>query len=227
MQVILKYFPDLTPEQIVRFQNLASLYRNWNSIIKVLPRKEIDTFYEEHVLHSLAIAKVVKFKSGSRILDVGTGGGFPGIPLAILYPTCQFELLDSMQKRIQVVKAVKETLNLKNVTAIHGKIEDFFDEYDFVVSRAIASFPNLVALVKKNISDKSFNIRPNGIIYLKGGSFEDEIIDFKKKVEVCEIKRFFNEPSFLTKKVVYLPVVNYYSPQVPESIPNNYLKKLF
>lgn len=208
MQILLKYFPNLSPEQISRFGKLASLYRNWNAMVKVLPRKEIDSFYEEHVLHSLAIAKVITFKPGSRILDVGTGGGFPGIPLAILFPACQFALIDSMQKRIQVVQAVIQTLDLKNVVAIHGKIEDIFEEYDFVVSRAVAAFPKLVGLVKKNISGKSQNLRPNGIIYLKGGSFEDEIIEFKKKVEVKEIVRFFTEPSFQSKKVVYLPVEN-------------------
>ena len=208
MQILLKYFPNLSPEQISRFGKLASLYRNWNAMVKVLPRKEIDSFYEEHVLHSLAIAKVITFKPGSRILDVGTGGGFPGIPLAILFPACQFALIDSMQKRIQVVQAVIQTLDLENVVAIQGKIEDIFEEYDFVVSRAVAAFPKLVGLVKKNISGKSQNLRPNGIIYLKGGSFEDEIIEFKKKVEVKEIVRFFTEPSFQSKKVVYLPVEN-------------------
>ncbi len=222
MQIILKYFPNLSSEQIFRFEKLASLYRKWNSIIKVLPRKEIESLYEEHVLHSLAIAKIVSFKPGTKILDVGTGGGFPGIPLAILFPTCQFSLLDSMQKRILVVQSVFETLNLKNVTAIHGKIEDVFDQYDFVVSRAVASFPNLVGMVKKNISGKSQNIRPNGIIYLKGGSFEDEIIDFQNDIEVYEISGFFTEPSFQTKKVVYLPMENYLIGKVTGFMERNY-----
>ena len=206
MQIILKYFPDLSPEQIFRFDKLASLYRNWNTVIKVLPRREIDSLYEEHILHSLSIARVVNFKPGSRILDVGTGGGFPGIPLAILFPSCQFVLIDSMQKRIQVVKSIIRSLNLKNATAIHCKVEDVYEEYDFVVSRAVAAFPTLVGMVKKNISSKSQNLRPNGIIYLKGGSFDEEIIDFKKSVEVTEINRYFVEPSFKSKKVVYLPV---------------------
>jgi len=205
MQILLKYFPNLTSEQIYRFEKLSSLYRKWNSIINVLPRKEIDSLDEEHILHSLAIAKVVSFKSGSRILDVGTGGGFPGIPLSILFPTCQFSLIDAMQKRILVVQAVIESLNLKNAIAIHGKIEDVFDQYDFVVSRAVAAFPTLVNLVKKNISCNSRNLRPNGLLYLKAGSFEDEIVEFKNNVEVKEIISFFNEPSFRTKKVVYLP----------------------
>ena len=209
MQILLKYFPNLSSEQISQFERLSTFYRQWNSIIKVLPRKEIDSLYEEHILHSLAIAKVIYFKAGSRILDVGTGGGFPGIPLAILFADCQFVLIDSMQKRIRVVQAAIETLKLKNVQAIHSKIEDIFEEYDFVVSRAVAAFPKLVSLVKKNISGSSQNLRPNGILYLKGGSFNDEIIEFKKKVEVKEIKRFFDEPSFQTKKVVYLPLDNY------------------
>jgi len=187
-------------------------------LIKVLPRKEIDSLYEEHVLHSLAIAKVIHFNAGSRILDVGTGGGFPGIPLAILFPDCQFSLIDSMQKRIRVVQAAVEMLKLKNVIAIHGKVEDIFEEYDFVVSRAVTAFPKLVSLVKKNISENSQNLRPNGIIYLKGGSFEDEIIEFKKKIEVKEITRFFDEPSFHSKKVVYLPLDTYRMEKVTESV---------
>ena len=223
MQILLKYFPNLSSEQICRFDKLSSFYRQWNTLIKVLPRKEIDSLYEEHVLHSLAIAKVIHFKAGSRILDVGTGGGFPGIPLAILFPDCQFSLIDSMQKRIRVVQAAIEMLKLKNVIAIHCKIEDIFEEYDFVVSRAVTAFPKLVSLVKKNISENSQNLRPNGIIYLKGGSFDDEIIEFKKKVEVKEITRFFDEPSFQTKKVVYLPLDNFLIERVTESMNDNYI----
>ena len=223
MQILLKYFPNLSSEQICRFDKLSSFYRQWNTLIKVLPRKEIDSLYEEHVLHSLAIAKVIHFKAGSRVLDVGTGGGFPGIPLAILFPDCQFSLIDSMQKRIRVVQAAIEMLKLKNVIAIHGKIEDIFEEYDFVVSRAVAAFPKLVSLVKKNVSCNSQNLRPNGIIYLKGGIFDDEIIEFKKKVEVKEITRFFDEPSFQTKKVVYLPLDNFLIERVTESMNDNYI----
>ncbi len=222
MELISKYFPNLSSEQLHCFDKLASLYRNWNTIVKILPRKEIDTFYEEHVLHSLAIAKVVNFKRGSQILDVGTGGGFPGIPLAILFPSCQFTLIDSMQKRIQVVKSVIKTLELKNAIAVHIKIEDDFDQYDFVVSRAVAAFPTLVTMVSKNISCNSKNSHPNGLIYRKAGSFEDEIADFKNTIAVFEISRFFNEPSFQSKKVVYLPVKNQYSGNEQVSVQNHY-----
>ncbi len=204
--IIQKYFPDLSPVQICRFEKMSALYRKWNKEIIVIPRKEIDSLYEEHVLHSLAIAKIINFSPGSRILDVGTGGGFPGIPLAILFPSCHFVLIDSMQNRIGVVRDVIGNLGIKNVTAIRVRVEDVYDKFDFVTSRAVAAFPKFVGLVKKNISRNSRNTLPNGIIYLKGGDFEDEIIDFKKKVEVNEITRFFAEPSFQTKKVVYLPV---------------------
>jgi 16S rRNA (guanine527-N7)-methyltransferase len=187
---------------------MASFYRNWNDKINVIPRKEVNSIYEEHVLHSLAIAKIIDFRPGSRILDVGTGGGFPGIPLAILFPACQFLLIDSMQKRIEFVKFIIEALDIENVTAMRVKVEDVFEEFDFVASRAVAAFPTFVRLVKKNISTQSRNLLPNGILYLKGGSFEEEILEFEKNVEVSEIRRFFAEDSFKSKKVIYLPVSN-------------------
>jgi len=208
MLVILKYFPNLTSEQIFHFEKLAPLYHDWNEINNVISRKEIGSLYENHILHSLSIAKIVKFRSGSRILDVGTGVGFPGIPLAILFPTSQFVLIDSIRKRIKMVKAICDALNLKNVSAINARVEDVYEKFDFVASRAVASFPKFVELVKKNISQINQNTRPNGIVYLKGGDFEEEIKDFQNVVEVSEITRFFNEPYFESKKIVYLPIKN-------------------
>ena len=206
MQNILKYFPNLTSEQITRFERMDSVYRDWNSKINVISRKDIDSLYEKHILHSLAIAKIVSFRTGSRILDVGTGGGFPGIPLAILFPESRFVLIDSTGKKIKVVQAVVEELDLKNVTAIHTRVEDVKEEFDFVVSRAVTAFPAFVGLVKKNISRKPQNSLPNGIIYLKGGDFQEEVKDFKRVAEIIEIAKFFIEPYFETKKIVYLPV---------------------
>jgi len=206
MQQILQYFPELNPEQILRFEKIAPLYQEWNKTVNVIARNEIDSFYEKHILHSLAIAKVIRFSPGSRILDVGTGGGFPGIPLAIYFPNCHFVLIDSIGKRIKVVQAIAEELDLKNVTAIRAKVEDVRDEFDFVASRAVTAFPVFVDLVKKNISDQPKNAIPNGIIYLKGGSIDEELAGFKHTATVTEITSFFTEPYFESKRVVYLPV---------------------
>ena len=206
MLIILKYFPNLTSEQIFRFEKMDSLYRDWNRKINIISRKEINLLYENHILHSLSIAKVVSFSPGSKILDVGTGVGFPGIPLAILFPFCRFVLIDSMRKRIKVVQSILEALYLKNVTAMNVRVEDVFEEFDFVASRAVAAFPAFVGLVEKNISQNQQNSLPNGIVYLKGGNFPEEIKDFEQIVEISEITKFFNEPFFDNKKVVYLPV---------------------
>ena len=206
MLIILKYFPDLSSEQIFCFEKMASLYRDWNRKINIISRKEINLLYENHILHSLSIAKIVSFSPGSKILDVGTGVGFPGIPLAILFPFCRFVLIDSMRKRIKVVQSILEALDLKNVTAMNVRVEDVFEEFDFVASRAVAAFPAFVGLVEKNISQNQQNSLPNGIVYLKGGNFPEEIKDFEQIVEISEITKFFNEPFFDNKKVVYLPV---------------------
>ena len=206
MQNILQYFPDLNSEQIDRFEKIVPLYRDWNNITNVIPLKDVDSLFEKHILHSLAIAKIIRFSPGSRILDVGTGGGFPGIPLAVFFPMSQFVLIDPIAKRIKVVQAISEELGLKNVTAIRSRVEDVAEEFDFVASRAVTAFPAFVGMVKKNISDQPRNELPNGIIYLKGGIFEDEIADFKTTAKVIDITNFFTEPYFETKKVVYLPV---------------------
>ena len=208
MQEILKYFPLLTGEQIRRFEQMGALYRDWNEKINVISRNDIDFLYERHVLHSLAIAKVINFQSGTRILDVGTGGGFPGIPLAILFPDCDFVLSDSIGKKIKVVQAVVHELGLSNVTTSNGRVESIKERFDFVISRAVTAFPNFVGLVKKNVSPLQRNALPNGIFYLKGGDFYDEIKGFANIVETFEISVFFSEPFFETKKVIYLPVNN-------------------
>ena len=204
---ILKYFPKLTQEQQICFEKRAPLYREWNEKINVISRKDIDSLYEKHILHALAIAKIITFRPGTRILDVGTGGGFPGIPLAVLFPTSQFILIDSVGKKIKVVQAVADSLDLKNVKAIQTRVEEVKEEFDFVISRAVTAFPAFVELVKKNVARKPQNSLPNGIIYLKGGDFQEEIRKFKKTIEVTEISGFFNEPYFETKKVIYLPVI--------------------
>ncbi len=206
MQKILHYFPLLTTEQTNRLEMLSPLYHEWNEKINVISRKDIDSIYEKHVLHALAIAKMISFRPGTKILDVGTGGGFPGIPLAILFPETQFTLIDSIGKKITVVKSISESLELKNVTAIHTRVQDVKEEFDFVVSRAVTAFPDFVSMVKKNIARKPINSRPNGIIYLKGGDFQQEIEKFKTSIEVTEIYNFFHEPFFETKKVIYLPI---------------------
>jgi 16S rRNA (guanine527-N7)-methyltransferase len=203
--IILRYFPDISDSQVNRFSGLKEIYQTWNSRINVISRKDFDNFYIHHVLHSLAIAKFIHFANGTRILDAGTGGGFPGVPLAIMFPEAEFFLLDSIEKKIRVVSSVADELDLTNVTAIRKRIEEEKGRYDFIVSRAVTAFPEFVKLTQKNIDPGNKNKIRNGIIYLKGGDFSAEIGAYMKKIVIRNITDFFSEPYFETKKIVYLP----------------------
>ena len=205
MDLILKYFPNLTERQKEQFAALPDLYNDWNSKINVISRKDMDNFVEHHVLHSLAIAKVVQFKTMCDIMDLGTGGGFPGIPLAIMFPDSNFYLVDSIGKKIKVVKDVAEQLQLKNVTAEQIRAEQVQRDFDFVVSRAVTDLSQFAGWVKGKISDIHYHKLRNGIIYLKGGDLTDELAPFRKKVRTWDIAEFFEEPYFETKKVIYMP----------------------
>lgn len=207
MEEILEYFPSLTEEQIRQFGALWDLYRDWNSKINVISRKDIDNLYEHHVLHSLAIAKALKFKPGTSVLDFGTGGGFPGIPLAILFPEVSFKLIDGTGKKILVANSIAESIGLKNVYAEQKRGEDEKGKYDFVVSRAVMPLQELVKIVRKNISKNDRNSLPNGIIVLKGGKLDEEIKNYRKLVEIDEISTWFKAPWFKEKYVIYLPSV--------------------
>ncbi len=206
MDVILKYFNNLTPRQIQQFGMLEQLYNDWNSKINVVSRKDIDELYTRHVLHSLAIARVSNFKPGTKILDVGCGGGFPGIPLAIMFPDVQFTLVDSIGKKIKVVNEVANALGLTNVEGLQQRAEKLDQRFDFIVSRAVTAFPKFVALTRKLIDRKQKNELKNGIIYLKGGDFSDEIAMFNDRITLFNISDFFEEDFFETKKVVYMPI---------------------
>ncbi len=205
MEVIQKYFPNLTEEQKEQFAALPSLYAEWNEKINVISRKDIDNLMERHVLHSLAISDLVRFQSGTTVLDVGTGGGFPGIPLAILFPETQFLLIDSIGKKIKVVEAVIEAIGLENVRTRHQRVQQVKEKFDFVISRAVTNLQELVKISRKNIKSEGKNGLLNGIICLKGGSLEEELRPFSD-VAVFPISDFFEEDFFETKKVVYLPV---------------------
>ena len=207
MEEILEYFPSLTEEQIRQFGALWDLYRDWNSKINVISRKDIDNLYEHHVLHSLAIAKALKFKPGTSVLDFGTGGGFPGFPLAILFPEVSFKLIDGTGKKILVANSIAESIGLKNVYAEQKRGEDEKGKYDFVVSRAVMPLQELVKIVRKNISKNDRNSLPNGIIVLKGGKLDEEIKNYRKLVEIDEISTWFKAPWFKEKYVIYLPLV--------------------
>ena len=201
---ILKYFPSLSDLQKERLSRLKEIYFRWNAMINLISRKDMENFMTHHVLHSMAIAKIITFSSGTRILDVGTGGGFPGIPLAIMFPDAEFTLLDSIDKKIKVVNAVTEELKLENVLPLRKRAEDEKGRFDFVISRAVTAFPEFVNLTTKNITIGGTNSLRNGIIYLKGGDFEEELVPYKKRADVWDIKDFFSEPFFETKKIIYL-----------------------
>jgi len=204
MHIIEKYFPDLTELQLHQFSMLDGLYRDWNAKINVVSRKDLDNLYERHVLHSLGIAKVISFKKNTTVLDAGTGGGFPGIPLAIMFPQLKFLLVDSIAKKIKVVQGVSNALGLKNVEAGQARVENLNLSFDFVVSRAVTKLPEFMNWCKGKINKKSFNELPNGILYLKGGDLDEELTPFKKRSKEFLISDFFEEEFFETKKVVQL-----------------------
>ena len=204
--IIKTYFPQITVEQQRQFEALDNLYREWNAKINVISRKDIDNLYEHHVLHSLAIAKVVSFRPGTEILDFGTGGGFPGIPLAILFPECHFKLIDGTGKKIRVAQEVVNAIGLKNCQPEHLRGEEEKGKYDFVVSRAVMPLPDLVKIVRKNIIKTQQNALPNGVLCLKGGDLQAELQPFHKIVETTDISSFFTEEWFKGKHVIYLPI---------------------
>lgn len=205
MELIEKYFPELTEDQISKFEKLEELYKDWNLKINVVSRKDIDELYLRHVLHSLGIAKIQDFNPGSKVLDVGTGGGFPGIPLAIMFPESSFHLVDSIGKKIKVVEEVSEGLGLNNVTAFNQRVEELGGNYDFIVSRAVAVMPTFVRWIKGKIAKENNHERRNGILYLKGGDLTEELKDYRT-AKVFELSDYFEEDFFDTKKVVYLPM---------------------
>jgi 16S rRNA (guanine527-N7)-methyltransferase len=204
LEIIKHYFGDLSTKQTEQFAQLDAIYRNWNEKINVISRKDIDLLYERHVLHSLSIAKVISFKPNTDILDVGTGGGFPGIPLAILFPECKFTLVDSIGKKIQVVKAVSEELGLKNVEAFHMRAEQLKSHYDFVISRAVAPALEIINWTKDLISKNHFHQKPNGWLLLKGGDLKEELGATKKSYKIYPIKHYFKEDFFEEKAVIYI-----------------------
>ena len=201
---ILHYFPSLTTQQVDQFRQLQYLYDDWNAKINVISRKDIDGLYLKHVLHSLGIAKVISFEPGTKVLDVGTGGGFPGIPLAILFPEVHFHLVDSIGKKIKVVEEVAKALGLTNVTAAHCRVEEVKDKYDFIVSRAVTEMNTFYNWVKRKVLPDSFNSLTNGILYLKGGDLSQELGPFKSRYNLYPLSAYFTDPFFETKVVVHL-----------------------
>ncbi len=207
--LLLKYFPDLTDKQIEQFSQLEKLYNEWNEKINVISRKDMESLYEKHVLHSLGIAKIMEFAPGTKVLDIGTGGGFPGIPLAILFPEVEFTLIDSIGKKITVVKAVAEGIGLQNLTAIHGRAEKVKEKFHFVVSRAVTQMPEFLRWLKGKFEKEQFNPKHNGVLYLKGGDLAEELAGIK--CEIFNLKNYFDEEFFDTKKVIYVSKGNFNS----------------
>ena len=208
MTIIQKYFTNLTGLQVEQFAQLEALYNDWNAKINVISRKDIQNLYEHHVLHSLGISKVVNFMDGTTVMDLGTGGGFPGIPLAILFPHVQFHLVDSVGKKVKVANEVATAIELKNVKFSHARAEEIKEQYDFVVTRAVMPMVDLVKVARKNIKKEQHNAVPNGIIALKGGELNGEIASMKNIATVWELSDFFDEEYFKTKKVVHVTIVN-------------------
>lgn len=204
MELLLKYFPELDEKQKEQFAALGELYTDWNAKINVISRKDIGNLYEHHVLHSLGIAKVIHFSPGTKIMDLGTGGGFPGIPLAIFFPEVKFHLVDSIGKKVRVASEVANSIGLKNVTFSHARAEEIKDMYDFVVSRAVMPLTDLMKIIRKNFSTHQQNVLPNGLICLKGGELEHETMPFRNKTTMWNLSDYFDEDFFETKKVVYV-----------------------
>ena len=205
-EIIKKYFPELTEKQLGQYELLDDLYRDWNAKINVISRKDIDNLYEHHVLHSLAIARMLHFKAGTKMLDFGTGGGFPGIPLAIMFPECQFKLIDGTGKKIRVAQEVAKAVGLENCEPVQLRGEDERERYDFIVSRAVMPLPDLERIVRKNVAKESRNALPNGIICLKGGTLDAELQPFRRIVDTADISQWFSEEWFKEKYVIYLPL---------------------
>ena len=208
MEIIKKYFPNLTDLQAEQFAQLEVLYNDWNAKINVISRKDIQNLYEHHVLHSLGIAKVLNFRDGTEVMDLGTGGGFPGIPLAILFPQTQFHLVDSIGKKVKVAQEVATAIGLKNVKFSHARAEEIKEQYDFVVTRAVMPMVDLMKVARKNIKKEQNNSVPNGILALKGGELEREIASMRNIATIWELSDYFNEDYFTTKKVVHVTVIN-------------------
>jgi len=206
MNEILEYFPHLTDKQKEQFKALQALYEDWNQKINVISRKDISNLYSHHVLHSLAIAKAINFKDGTTIMDFGTGGGFPGIPLAIMFPNCKFKLIDGTGKKIMVANEVIKAIGLTNVVAEHIRGEEEKEKYNFIVSRAVMPLPDLIKIVKKNISKEQNNALPNGVIVLKGGNTEGEIHEHKKLAEITPLSNWFKDDWFKEKSLIYIPL---------------------